>query len=289
MIELYLFEQLLAFERCGTLSLASEELHISQPALSQSMKKLEEQVGVSLFERTKNRLVLNETGRLTVDCAKELLRKEEEIIERIRLFDRANRTICFGACAPVPVSDIVPLLTQLYNEMTVSSELKNTDEELWNGLDRGTYQMIVVHERVQREEGFFIYPYRQEHLCLLVPVNHPLAEYKEIHLADLADQNLLLYTHIGFWYELCKKELSTAHFLYMNERDAFEQVAGVGAFPSFTTDAFWENGREREAEKGKVVIPIVDEIVNVTYYFVCRMHEKQRFLPLIKRLEQFWH
>lgn len=53
MVELYLLEQLAAFSRRGTLSGAAEELHISQPALSQSMKKLEEGLGVSLFERTK--------------------------------------------------------------------------------------------------------------------------------------------------------------------------------------------------------------------------------------------
>ena len=62
MIELCLLEQLAAFSRRGTLSGAAKELHISQPALSQSMKKLEEGLGIALFERTKNRLVLNENG-----------------------------------------------------------------------------------------------------------------------------------------------------------------------------------------------------------------------------------
>ena len=42
MIEIYLLEQLEAFARCGTLSGAAEELHLSQPALTRSMKKLED-------------------------------------------------------------------------------------------------------------------------------------------------------------------------------------------------------------------------------------------------------
>ena len=62
MMELYLLEQLIAFSRQGTLSGAAEKLHISQPALSQSMKKLEESLGVSLFERSKNKIALNENG-----------------------------------------------------------------------------------------------------------------------------------------------------------------------------------------------------------------------------------
>ena len=46
MIEIYLLEQLVAFETYGTLSAAAEYLHISQPALSHSMQKLEELMGV---------------------------------------------------------------------------------------------------------------------------------------------------------------------------------------------------------------------------------------------------
>lgn len=56
MIEIYLLEQLKAFHDCGTLSAASEQLHLSQPALSRSMKKMEEILGVTLFERQKIKL-----------------------------------------------------------------------------------------------------------------------------------------------------------------------------------------------------------------------------------------
>ena len=57
MMELYLLEQLIAFSRQGTLSGAAEKLHISQPALSQSMKKLEESLGVCLNDQ-RTRLLL---------------------------------------------------------------------------------------------------------------------------------------------------------------------------------------------------------------------------------------
>ena len=58
MIELYELRQFAAFADCGTLSEAAEILHLSQPALSRSMKKIEEEIGVSLFIRRKNRLEL---------------------------------------------------------------------------------------------------------------------------------------------------------------------------------------------------------------------------------------
>lgn len=73
MIETYLLEQFEAFARCGTLLKASEELHISQPSLSRSMKKLENELGVSLFHRENSKITLNETGKLAADYARRTL------------------------------------------------------------------------------------------------------------------------------------------------------------------------------------------------------------------------
>ena len=284
MIETYLLQQLIAFSKNGTLSAASENLHISQPALSQSMKKLEDILGVPIFERTKNKLTLNDTGRLTVELTEKLLTQQEEMIEKIRLFDKTKHTLCLGACAPIPVSDIVPLLPRFYSGFTVSYELKNSNEALWEGLEHGLYQIIIVHEETGKSlkcpDEFFSFPYRQENLSLWVPHEHPLSKFSELKLKDLAHQNILLYTHIGFWYEICKEKLPDAHFLYMNEFDAFQQISGTSAFPSFTTDA----SAEQRQEAGKKVIPITDNEVHVTYHFVCRREDSDRFRPLIKQL-----
>ena len=69
MIETYLLEQFIAVGKCGTLLAASEELHISQPSLSRSMKKIEDELGVKLFVRENNRISLNESGKLALDYA----------------------------------------------------------------------------------------------------------------------------------------------------------------------------------------------------------------------------
>lgn len=53
MIEIYLLEQLAAVAKYGTLSAAAEHLHLAQPSLSRSMQKLEDLLGVTLFERKK--------------------------------------------------------------------------------------------------------------------------------------------------------------------------------------------------------------------------------------------
>ena len=55
MIELYELQQFVAFADAGTLSEAAKQLHLSQPALSRNMKKLEYEVGIVLFDRQKNK------------------------------------------------------------------------------------------------------------------------------------------------------------------------------------------------------------------------------------------
>lgn len=81
MIELVQLEQLVAIERCGTVSKAAEELHLSQPAISRSMQKLEGDLQVTLFERKKNKLTLNANGTLAVEYAAKVLKEMGDFAE----------------------------------------------------------------------------------------------------------------------------------------------------------------------------------------------------------------
>ena len=114
MIDIHLFEQLVAFASCGTLSAAAEQLHISQPALSRAMQRLEDELGVRLFDRQKSRLSLNENGELAVTYARNLLLQESAMIEQIREFDRKKRTIFVGSCTPFLLPDFVSHLSRIY-------------------------------------------------------------------------------------------------------------------------------------------------------------------------------
>ena len=142
MIEIYLLEQFDAFARCGTLLKASEELHITQPTLSRSMKKLEDEFGVSLFHRENSKLSLNETGKLAAEYARRALEANQEMIDRVVMFDRSLRTVSLGSCAPFPVNELMPTLQEQLPGKTLSSELLSSDEQLLNGLRNHLYQLV---------------------------------------------------------------------------------------------------------------------------------------------------
>lgn len=286
MIELEQLRQLVAFAECGTLSRAAEALHISQPSLSRTMQALEEELEAALFTRQKNRIILNEVGQVAVEHARQVLAAAEGLVRRVQLEERTGRSVALGSCAPVPIQDLRPLLQELYDGVAVAPELNSSDDALVDGLRQGRYQIVVTHEPPPQDQELFCFPYREEHLSLLVPVDHPLARLTVIRAADLAHQNLLLYSEIGFWTEVCREKLPEAHFLFMNEWDAFGELVGLGAFPSFVTDAFTPG----QPLENKVVIPIEDEDFQVVYYFLCLEKDREKFRELITRLQEkrFW-
>lgn len=144
MLELYELRQFAAFADCGTLSEAAEILHLSQPALSRNMKKLEEEIGVPLFTRRKNRLELNENGKYVLSLTKELLNSADALTSKAQAFDRKNRTIALGVCAPAPIWLVTPLLSSLYPAKTIQTETAE-EKMLLSGLDSGSYQLIALN------------------------------------------------------------------------------------------------------------------------------------------------
>lgn len=80
MLQLQQLEQLIAFADQGTLSKAAEVLLISQPSLTHNMQSLEDDLGVQLFQRSKNKLILTETGKYTVQQAKKLLKQRQTFL-----------------------------------------------------------------------------------------------------------------------------------------------------------------------------------------------------------------
>ena len=68
----------------------------------------------------------------------------------------------------------------------------------------------------------------------------------------------------------------------MNEWDAFGELVGLGAFPSFITDAFAPG----QPVENKVVIPIEGEDFQTVYYFLCLKKDREKFREIITRLRE---
>lgn len=282
MIELSQLEQLAAVAQYGTLSKAAEALNTSQPVLSRTMQRLEEELQVSLFDRQKNKLTLNRNGELAVQCAKRLLEEARRMVEQVRAFDRSQRTILIGSCAPAPLWNLVSLVTQFFPDMTISSEMKS-DAVLLDGLRDGAYKLIVLTEEVQYD-GLYCQQYGEERLYLSLPPAHPLANFHDgVWLKDIDGERMLLYADIGFWHEWSRNMLPSTYFLLQQNAQDFNELIVSSALPAFTSDAAL---RYDSGNSSRINVPILDPEAHVTYYCVCQSKDRQILAPVFREIKE---
>lgn len=279
MIELYELRQFAAFASAGTLLDAAESLHLSQPALSRNMKKLEEDLGIPLFIRRKNRLELNENGKYVLTLAKELLADAESLVEKAQTYDRKNRTISFGVCSPAPSWLISPLLVSLYPNKMLQTE--TADEKLLlSGLENHTYQLIALSHKPEGEQ-YFAKICGRESLLFALPKGHRFARRKSLSFKEMNGENMILMNDIGFWNFIRTEKMPDSRFLTQSDRFSFEELVRSSSLPSFTTDLA---KKYLETENIRIEIPISDPEASVTYYLVCLKESKKEFRSLFSTL-----
>ena len=281
MPELYQLNQLLAIAECGTMSGAAERLHLSQPALSRSMQRLESILQVTLFDRQKNKITLNQNGKLAVDQARRMVQQVHDLVEQVRAFDRSQRTISIGSCAPAPLWELVSLVSQLYPEMTISSEMKDTDL-LLGGLKEGSYQFIILPFSVE-EPALYCFPFAKEQLYFSLPPAHPLAGSQGLYFRDIDGESILLLAQIGFWRQVCRQKMPLTRALVQTEQEDFQELVQASALPCFSSDlAIRWSGRP----ENRVVIPVLDQEATAVYHFLCRKEDKKKLSALIQRIQR---
>lgn len=274
-MELFDLEQLVAFADCGTLLAAAKKLHLSQPTLTKTMKRLEEEFQVSLFIRSKNRLELNENGKLAAQKARQILGDSKEMIRLIRAIDRERHTISIGACAPMPAFTFSQRVSTLHKDMTITSELKSNDE-LIRGLQNEKYHIIILsYKPNENEKDYAIKEYSTESLYFVLPKNHRFAKRKSISLNEMDGENMLLFSNIGFWHDLVSTHMPHSRFLIQTQRYDFNELTRSSILPFFATDATLQFSKIPE---NRVAIPVKDEIASVTYYMVCLKSNADRLL-----------
>lgn len=254
MIDLQQLKQLIAVSKYGTISKAAEALFISQPALSRSMKRMEADFGVALFDRSKNKIELNDNGKLAVELAQKLLNDFDDYTKTVKAFDKSKRTISVGSCAPAPIWELIPKLSQQFPDKTVTTAIDG-NRELINGLLRGDYHIAITSERIDSPDCISI-RFCEERLHICVPCSHKLAEKTDgVTFKDIDGLTMLLFKQIGFW-EKVLEYLPNTRFIVQTDRNTFNELVKESLLPVFSTNLtvkYFSNLPER------VVIPIRDE------------------------------
>ena len=259
------FEQLTAFAKHGTLAKAANALHISQPTITRTMKNIEEYFGVKLFERGKNRIRLNGTGKIAVEQAEKVLDTARQMMTAVREYDKSLRTIVVESCAPAPLWFVVPQLAKKYPAMTLSSSLAGNEEIMEHVREGSCHVGIMLAPPA--EQGINSRPYLQENLSICLPPDHPALQNAPaaLNFRDINGFNCLLRSRLGFWDDLCRREMPASRFLVQENDDEFQELMRNSTLPVFITNLAKYS---EENMNGRVSIPIIDASANVTYYLI---------------------
>ncbi len=263
MFDLEQLRQLVAIEEAGSLSAAAETLHLSQPALRRSMQRLEAELGVTLFDRKRNRAALNRVGELAVERARSVLHSVHEMAEELLLFETRLSTVTIGSCAPAPMWDLAAELAERFPEKTYATESGET-EALIDGLESGHYRLILTDRPVE-QPGLLCRRYTEEQLCVALPPEHPLSGRKSIRLAELGEESILSYKDFGVWQRIVDRNPSLC-YLVQSDRGTLAELVRASSLPCFTSNLT----ASRIRAVNRVSVPLADEDASVTFFLCAR-------------------
>jgi LysR family hydrogen peroxide-inducible transcriptional activator len=173
---------------------AAEACHVSQPTLSTQIRKLEEELGVALVERAPRQVMLTPAGRDIAERARRVLADVEQMRETARRTSDPEagsvRLGMFPTLGPYLLPHVVPALRSRFPRLELLLVEEKTEVLLGmlrNGRLDAAVLALPLHEDWLECEFLF-----EEPFMLAVPGTHALASRRNLQLADLADQHLLL-------------------------------------------------------------------------------------------------
>lgn len=284
-MELNQLLQLKTIIESKTMTAAAERLHISQPALSSGLKKLEEELGVQLFERKKNNISLNKAGEIAFTYACAILGQAEEMKNTFRQYAKENNLINLGFCDPGPMRFSAPLLQKSNHNLTISSELVDDDSKLLNDLLSRKYDAVITLEKLNHPD-VESHPFAKEQLMLSVPLEDELAHKTSINLHEYPDREFAIYRSYCAYERKMKGFMNwlteLPHIKIYTDYFIFRQMLEHSNVLSFTTRLVqvYRNDGER------VIIPLEDDGISATYWLSYTKDNKKRLKGILSWVEE---
>ena len=173
---------------------AADACHVSQPTLSGQIRKLEDELGIILLERTSRKVLFTQSGLLLVDQAKTVLR-EVKLLKEMASNQGKEMTgpLHVGVIptiGPYLMPHIVPALQNAFPDLELFLYEAQT-HQLLEQLETGRLDCAIVAS-VRETEPFIEVPLFKERMLLAVAENHPWAKEQTIPMSMLKDHEMLM-------------------------------------------------------------------------------------------------
>ncbi|GAA3526167.1 LysR family transcriptional regulator [Nocardioides daeguensis] len=167
-------------------------LRVSQPTLSRALARVEEELGVRLFERVPHGLVTTPDGELVVTTARDLLTRYQQLRHELEARHDPDRGTVRLAFLDSMATSLVPQVLRGFHEQAPLVRVELTQEpshDMMRDLATGAAELAIMSAR---PTGDFAWaPLQEERLVAVVSPGHRLRERKQVDLAELADDDLV--------------------------------------------------------------------------------------------------
>lgn len=283
MIDLYLLQELVAFQKYGTLARTAQALSVTQPTVTRGMQKLEAELGVVLFKREPNKIFLTKSGRFAAKQAQKVLAVNQNYVQQVRHFALSERTITVAADAPGPLIILHSLgLKQVHvNKKFVFRHEKKL-------LQKRQFTCLFLNHPLNDIHIDNIY-LGTEVLSVHINQFSNLASKTNISFADLKDMSFLVIQDIGIWQQIIQEQIPDAKFLYQQDPANFDEIRNNSIFPYFTTNLTKIDPKRRpQIANDRKAVKIRDQKARQQFYACYLKENKKRLWPLIQQMQDQW-
>lgn len=184
---------LLQVNESGSFIAASRKLSITQPAVSQHIKALEEELGVTIFDRHSGRVILTREGEEVVKCAKKMQSLYENLKQNLRDSKRLVTHLTVGVTHTAESNPIAEALARYCaeNDKVIIKMITGTISNLYTKLKEYEIDLAVVEGRIT-EASIHHLLMDTDYLVLAVSVNHPFARREMVTLNELKRERMIL-------------------------------------------------------------------------------------------------
>lgn len=188
--------QFVTLAETGNFHRAAEQLHMAQPPLSVSIRKLEEELGSPLFERTTSGVLLTPAGEaMLADARITLLHAERcrHAVQDVRSGEGGLvRLGIIGSATYAMLPELIPSLRARYPKMELELS-EATSSEILEGLLTRRFDAGLLRYPVLDPSGFEILPLDRDDFVLAVNEHSPLAARDAVALSEAANEPFILY------------------------------------------------------------------------------------------------
>lgn len=194
-MELRQLRHFVALADSKNFSRAAEKMHIAQPALSISIRKLEQELGVQLFDRGPRHVVLTEAGQKALSSARDAVAQADEVA-RTALTSKDSgllRMSFVGSAAHQVLPRFLPEFRRQHKDVELElSEGPSLD--VIAGVNEGSIDAGIVRHPVMQPTGLEMRILNREPLLVALPKRHALTTKSRIRLVDLAAEPFIQYS-----------------------------------------------------------------------------------------------